>query len=99
MILTFCSFTGKISIRKSALNLNIRINLIYTQSLRFINVVEKLRIIGKCKQEVKELLLQNMDSLKRLSAALLEHKTLDRDQVAELLNPSPLSELRRTGPS
>ncbi|TET34807.1 AAA family ATPase [Candidatus Dependentiae bacterium] len=46
---------------------------------------QALALIEQCKQEVKELLAKNKDSLKRLSDALLEHKTLDRDQVAEVL--------------
>jgi ATP-dependent Zn protease len=49
---------------------------------------QALALIEKCKQEVRELLTNNKDSLKLLSDALLEHKTLDRDQVAEVLGSS-----------
>jgi len=50
---------------------------------------QALAIVEQCKKEVKELLSQNMDTLKRLSDALLEHKTLDHDQVKKILHPEP----------
>lgn len=46
---------------------------------------KSLAIMEQCTQEVKELLTKNKDLLKRLKDALLEHKTLDHDQVKELL--------------
>ena len=48
---------------------------------------QALAILEQCKKEVRELLENNKDGLKRLSDALLAHKTIDRDQVAEVLNP------------
>ena len=52
---------------------------------------QALAIIEQCKREVRELLANNKDALKHLSDALLEHKTLDRDQVAAVINPSSSS--------
>ena len=46
-------------------------------------------IIEQCKNEVRELLTQNKDTLNKLSEELLKHQTLDHLQVNEIVQPTP----------
>jgi len=57
---------------------------------------ETRRIIGECHEKAAELLRQHMDQLEAIVAALLEHETLDEEQVyaaAGIERPAPSPEV------
>ncbi|MBI4553967.1 MAG: ATP-dependent metallopeptidase FtsH/Yme1/Tma family protein [Candidatus Latescibacteria bacterium] len=48
-------------------------------------------IIDQCGSRAEQLLRENLDTLHRLAAALLEHETLERDQLDKLFRGEPIN--------
>jgi cell division protease FtsH len=60
--------------------------------------IEVRRIIEDCYEKAVELLRENRDKLDRLAATLLEHETLDQDEVYKVVGVSPRAASQKEAP-